>query len=547
MTEVRSQPAASPRLASGPGWGGVLALIFLFIFGARLWMVEQYGASLPLIDEWEATGAEILAPWHDGKLSLSALFQAHNGDHRILATRLLEIACFELNGSWDPKLILTVKAGIFSLAATIFIQLFVGRIPRRRLGAAALLSFLFAFPFSWHNLIWAFQSQFDFFLLALAAGWLALINDRRGLALLAAFLSLFTLGAGPVLACSYIPFVLWRAYCRETSLRGALAFSAGAGAIALFGLSLRSGTAASLGRPAEQLVSLNSALAWPYSNMLAQLPVPRTMQLVPAILRNFPSPENSWLVALAGLIRGHPMLLFFLNAGFALAILSPTLCLGCEMYRRRSLPRELSGGLGLGCFALLMVFATALARAGQIAVAVRYLDLVCLVGFSSIVAAFALSNLRPRPWLRAWALFMAAGYLAVMIGTLGKLNHHYPAYWLANLRPYLATHDHSLLRDNQEGRWPILEDASVAQFMESLDDPAMLAILPHSLTHPDRPLGPLARLAERLRRASGPLLVALAAVLAGSAAVRRSPPFLKRTPGFLVNTVATSRFPGRSA
>jgi hypothetical protein len=530
MTE--SQAISLQASDRNQGWRIMRVLCLAFIFTTRLWLVERYGAPVAMIDEWEATGSEILAPWHSGKLTVAALFQAHNGDHRIVATRLLEIMCYELNGSWDPKLVLTVKAAIYAAAATLLIQLLVGRMRKWRLQAGALLCVLFAFPFNWQNLIWAFQSQFDFFLLAVGLGWLALINNRPGAALVAAFLSLFTLGAGPVIAFSYIPFMLWRGYCREISMRSALLFVAIAGLIGLFGVSLRGEQAAKVGSPVEQLVSLNAALAWPYSNMMAQLPAERTVRLVPSAIRNFPNQERSVVMALSRFIGRNTWILIPLNAIFALIILSPVLCQGLETLRKRSWPIEASGGLGITCFALLMVLATAIARAGQTTIAVRYLDLVCLVGFSSIAAAFSLSGTRPRRWLRLWSLFMAVGYLSVMTATMAKLGHRMPAYWLSHLQQYFPSHNHEILKDNQAGLWPILEYASVPDFMASLDDPAMEAILPHSLTKPDAPLGPAAKAAAMLRKASGVLLLGLSAMLAWFGIVGRIPRLFRRSPDF---------------
>ena len=161
-------------------------------------MIERFGASIASVDEWEATGKEILQAWREGTLSLAMLFEAHNGDHRIVATRLWEIFWYVVNGTWDPLLIMIVKSAIYSTAATLFIHLLTHALPRWRIAAATLLAGLFAFPFNYQNMLWAFQSQFDFFLLAVALGWLALQSNRPVAALVVAFLSLFTLGAGPI-------------------------------------------------------------------------------------------------------------------------------------------------------------------------------------------------------------------------------------------------------------------------------------------------------------------------------------------------------------
>ena len=72
-------------------WFRFLACCFAAIFGFRAFLIEKYGASIARVDEWEATGKEVIAAWRNGTFSWAALFEAHNGDHRIVATRLWEI------------------------------------------------------------------------------------------------------------------------------------------------------------------------------------------------------------------------------------------------------------------------------------------------------------------------------------------------------------------------------------------------------------------------------------------------------------------------
>ncbi len=508
-------PRALPGLLRLPSrWTGLLALIFLGIFALRAWMIERFAASVAMVDEWQATAGEILAPWSQGTLTWAALFQAHNGDHRILATRLLEIACYTVNGAWDPQLVLTVKAGVYALAATLFIHLLAGGLTARRKFAALLLGVLLAFPFNYQNLIWAFQSQFDFFLLAVAAGWIALLRRRLVPALAIAFAALFTIGAGPVLAASYVPFLAWRAWREPLARWAALAGLAAALAVAAWGASLRS-AAAPLGTAGTQAETFASALGWPYSNLLEHVTSPRSVKLIPPAVRNFPSPETSWVLRAAGMIDRHPRLQLSADLLAGLLQLLPTLVLAGGVWRRRVPARTAAGPLALAGFALLMTAATAVARGGQSSISVRYLDLIALNGFAALGAAFALlqTHARWRRWIVAWGLCLLPGYLAIMGGTLAKLSHRMPAYWLANLQAYFVAHDHSLLADNRDARWPILEDASVAEFMDFLDDPQIAAVLPPSLTRPSAPLPWASAAARWVRRLSAPLTVMFAGVL----------------------------------
>jgi hypothetical protein len=500
-------PLSPPTTAPLP-WGRFLALVFVFIFAARVWLVGQFGASVALVDEWQAIGGEILAPWREGTLTWSALFQAHNGDHRIVATRLFEILLFTMNGAWDPLLSLTAKAAVYAAATTIFVHLLVGRLTERRAWAGLLLAGLFAFPFSYQNLFWAFQSQFDFFLLAVALGWLALLADRLLVAAVMAAAALFTLGAGPILAASFLPWLALRWVREPAGRRRLVATMVAATAIFAVGISLRSGDAAPSGSAAGRLATLASELGWPYSNLVAFATSPKLAAHLPAAAGQ-----------VATLLEKHESVRTVLNLAFAAVILLPLGALAHRLIRLRCWPPAAWGPLALGLFALLMAIATALARADNITVAARYLDLVVLIGFSSLASAFVLAGLDAR-WRRRgliWALAMAPGFFVMMGGTLLKLQQRLPAYWLHNLQAYFPAHDHAVLSDNRDSRWPILESDSVPAFMAFLDDPRMAEVLPRSLTRPEAPLPTGSALAFRVRQFGAPVALAAGAGLLGLA------------------------------
>src|SRR3954471_10656036 len=164
-----SSPRNSPGSASA--WPIFLSCCFLVIVGIRWFLVERFGASIGWGDDIDGTVDKILVPFHRGTLHWSALFAPHNGDHVITATRLWEIFWYVVNGEWDPKLVMIAKVPIYAAAMTIVIHLLTRGLAAGRFAAAASLTALFAFPFNYHNLLWAFQSQFDFFLLTAASGW----------------------------------------------------------------------------------------------------------------------------------------------------------------------------------------------------------------------------------------------------------------------------------------------------------------------------------------------------------------------------------------
>src|SRR5271166_3272771 len=87
-----------------PGRGNVwlwTLSLFLTGLGARLWLVGRCGSPLPFWDEWEVARVVYL-PFFAGKLSLAALFSAHN-EHRIFFTRVYSLVLLLLNGQWDSQ------------------------------------------------------------------------------------------------------------------------------------------------------------------------------------------------------------------------------------------------------------------------------------------------------------------------------------------------------------------------------------------------------------------------------------------------------------
>jgi hypothetical protein len=503
-----TSPVLPPPVATnGRAWRYFLLCCFAGIFGLRAFLIERFGASIASVDEWEATGREILQAWRGGTLSLAMLFEAHNGDHRIVATRLWEIFWYVVNGTWDPLLIMIAKATIYSAAATIFIHLLTHALPRWRFLAATLLAGLFAFPFNYQNMLWGFQSQFDFFLLAVALGWLALQSNRPVAALVVAFFSLFTLGAGPILAASYLPFFVVAWTDKRWSFRKAVGFAGVSLAIVAFGVSLRAEHAAPLGTPGEQAKTLTTLMAWPHSSLISIINrLPETERLIPRPLLHFPSAETSWLNQVAALLHAQPGLVPFLNVVLALLLLAPTIVVAVLVARRQIRGTHLWGALGLAGFAFLMQIATAIARAQEVGVPIRYLDVIALSLFSALACGFALSADRPRfrRLFLLWTVVAIPACLATMVGTLSVLRKRQPDTWVANMRAYFPSHDHAIFRRiiAEDPNWPLpFFSNNVDQLMSFFDDPGFEAIMPLSVIAPNQPPHPIGRAARAVGRA----------------------------------------------
>ncbi len=503
-------------------WRRFLLCCFVAMFGVRAYCVERFAASIAMVDEWEATGKQVLAAWHQGTFSWAALFQAHNGDHRIVATRLWEILWFELNGAWDPKLIMVVKCLVFAAAGTLFTHLLSWRLPRHRYAFAAMFAALFGFPFGYQNLLWAFQSQFDFFLLAAALGWWALLSGRTGWALVIAALAPFTLGAGPIIAASYLGYGVLAWWNGRWHTRRVVVFGLIAVGVALVGLSLRSSEASPLGPPIAQAYTLLKLLAWPFSNILLLLSQwPDSARLIPPDLVAIPSHDHSLVIYVATLFQAHPAVLVSSIALLAAVMMLPLPIALWSFVTRPAMRTSLFGALCLGGFALLLQIASAIARSTEVMVQTRYIDVVELTGFAAAAAAVALAleNARWRRWMIIWAMVVFPGYLATMGASLIQLSRSHEAEWLAAVQPYFPSHNRALMPRNDHWQLPILERDPTA-FEELLDDPAVIAILPQSLTDSTAKPRPLA--AAVFWIAHSGLMIALVAGGAGWLIVRRA-------------------------
>ena len=81
----------------------------LVILGAKLLLIERFGANVPFWDQWDAEAALLYKPYLEGTLGWADLFAAHN-EHRIFWTRILSLGLLELNGVWSPRLQMLANA-----------------------------------------------------------------------------------------------------------------------------------------------------------------------------------------------------------------------------------------------------------------------------------------------------------------------------------------------------------------------------------------------------------------------------------------------------
>ncbi|MEO6876793.1 MAG: hypothetical protein ABI222_18435, partial [Opitutaceae bacterium] len=150
--------------------------VFAFVLAAQLFLVARAGTDIPYQDAWDVEGNRLYPTWLDGSWHAADLFKAHN-EHRILWTRILDIALFQANGQWDPLVQLAANAVVRALGAALLASLLARGLGVRGawlVGAGVVLAYL---PHvAWMNALWAFQSSVYFVLLFSMAA-LALLGD----------------------------------------------------------------------------------------------------------------------------------------------------------------------------------------------------------------------------------------------------------------------------------------------------------------------------------------------------------------------------------
>jgi hypothetical protein len=276
----------------------------------------------------------------------------------------------------------------------------------------------------------------------------------------------------------------------------------------------------------EKSFALLNLLGWPYSNLALQFcRLPETAKLFPGTLLRLPSPEHNVVNTLGGLFDSHPAVFIAIATSLAVWMVAPLLLLASRVRATKHISRATWGVLAVVSFGGLMQVATALARAGEMTVQARYLDVVALTGFAAMAAAFVLAfeQGRYRRFLLIWALALVPGYLVTTAISFNRTRHTKQQQWVSTIREYWVTRDRTKLPPNSDWQLPIL--VQPMELADYLDDPEVADILPLSITAPDKDPRPLAGAVERVA-AVGWLIALAGAAGAGwfaYAARRRQP------------------------
>ena len=195
-----SPEETSSAKANREEWFAALAL-GAWVFFMRAWLIATWGSAVPFWDQWDAEAWSLYRPWLEGTFPWSEVFAAHN-EHRIILTRLADLALLRLAGAWNPWWQMLLNATLHALTA-VALYAIIRRTIAPRLHPVLLggLGLLFATPAGWQNALWGFQSQVYFgnILAVFALAGLASDPERkasRWLGILCALLALGTNGGG---------------------------------------------------------------------------------------------------------------------------------------------------------------------------------------------------------------------------------------------------------------------------------------------------------------------------------------------------------------
>lgn len=179
---------------------------------------------MPDWDQWDAEGYYLLIPWLDQNHFVEHLFRPHN-EHRVVLTKLQNLALTLMNGQWDSRLEAVTNAMLHALLGAGF------WVFARRWTAAVwhaplflLIAALFGLPLAWQNVLGGFHSQ-QYWLLGLSLVTLVTLpfertgTSRWWIGLIAAILAMGSMGSGFLAAAVVLVVVGWRLVRRDAILR----------------------------------------------------------------------------------------------------------------------------------------------------------------------------------------------------------------------------------------------------------------------------------------------------------------------------------------
>jgi hypothetical protein len=133
---------------------------FLLVLAARLHVIARIGTALPFWDEWDRDVISLFLPPTSLHPSATLIFSYHN-EHLIALTRLLDLSLFWIAQGQIHVVSNAVLNQIAYTAFAIVVLLALGRglSTWARLALVTIGGAVFANPFGWEAIGWAFESQ----------------------------------------------------------------------------------------------------------------------------------------------------------------------------------------------------------------------------------------------------------------------------------------------------------------------------------------------------------------------------------------------------
>jgi len=181
----------------------------LAVLGTKIWLIALYGSPTPFWDQWVGEAAHTFVPYFNGTLTFADLLAPHN-EHRIGLSRAATLGLTVATGRWDPILQMLLNAAVHTTAIALLMIVL-----SRPLGAAGTLLLaafalpLFAIPFGWENLLWAFQLPFYLLLLLVLLSLYMLTSSRAWtfrwwIGTLLAVLTYFCIASGALTLLAFV-------------------------------------------------------------------------------------------------------------------------------------------------------------------------------------------------------------------------------------------------------------------------------------------------------------------------------------------------------
>lgn len=157
---------------------GLCLALFALVTGARWAAIDRFGSDMPNWDQWDAEAVQVLIPWFEDDHFLSHLFQPHN-EHRVVLTKLQNLALVLLGGQWDARLQCVANAVLSGLLAVgLWWTITRGCARRWHVPLLALTAVAFGLPLAWENILGGFHSQ-QYWLLGLSGLAITLLPFAR--------------------------------------------------------------------------------------------------------------------------------------------------------------------------------------------------------------------------------------------------------------------------------------------------------------------------------------------------------------------------------